>query len=107
MANDQQMVSAVLPNGSEISILVQKGANASADIAAVDRLDLDGVSRALSGLAQLTRDAVAHVAPDSATVEFGLDVKLESGKLTGLLVSGSGEARLKVTLTWKSSENQS
>ena len=100
------MVSAVLPNGSDIGILVQRGANASADIAALDRLDLDGISSALSGPAQMARDAMAHVAPDSATVEFGLDVKLESGKLTGLLVSGSGEASLKVTLTWRNSESQ-
>jgi hypothetical protein len=95
------MVSAVLPNGSDVGVLVQKGPGTSTDVAAVDHLDFDGVSKALSGLAEMTRDAMAHVAPDSATVEFGLDIKLEAGKLTGLLVSGSGEASLKVTLTWK------
>ena len=65
-------------------------------------LSMDGVRDALTSTASLVKEAIQKVAPDSATVEFGLDVKVESGKLTGLLVSGQGSATLKVTLHWTS-----
>jgi hypothetical protein len=41
------------------------------------------------------------VKPSEATVEFALNVAVRSGKLTGLVVEGGGQASLKVTLTWK------
>jgi hypothetical protein len=53
-------------------------------------------------MASLARDAVQAVRPDSASIEFGVDVKIESGKLSGLIVSGTANATLKVTLTWES-----
>ncbi|WP_100444820.1 CU044_2847 family protein [Glycomyces xiaoerkulensis] len=40
--------------------------------------------------------------PTEATVEFGIDADLKSGKLTGMLVSGGAAASLKVTLKWAS-----
>jgi hypothetical protein len=40
------------------------------------------------------------VAPRSASVEFGIDVTVEAGALTGMLAKGSGTATLKVTLNW-------
>jgi hypothetical protein len=42
-----------------------------------------------------------RVKPSEASVEFSLALTVKSGKLTGLLVEGGGEAALKVTLTWK------
>jgi hypothetical protein len=41
------------------------------------------------------------VKPAEASVELALKLVVKSGKLTGLLVEGGGEAALKVTLTWK------
>jgi hypothetical protein len=92
-------VQAILPGGAEISVSAVSVGGAE-DVAAPKAFDLEGVREALTGMAQLAHDALSKVSPDSATVEFGLDVKVESGKLTGLLVSGSGEASLKVTLEW-------
>jgi Trypsin-co-occurring domain 1 len=40
------------------------------------------------------------VKPQSASVEFGLEVGVESGQLTALLVKGTGTAHLTVTLQW-------
>jgi hypothetical protein len=44
--------------------------------------------------------ALTNAQPDHASVEFGIDVTVESGALTGLLARGSGTATLKVTLSW-------
>lgn len=40
------------------------------------------------------------VKPKKATIEFGLEVGLESGQLTALLVKGTGTANLKITVEW-------
>jgi len=38
-------------------------------------------------------------------VEFGLEVALESGQLTAVLVKGSAKANLKITLEWASNSS--
>ena len=45
--------------------------------------------------------ALVKVKPAKASVELGLEVGLEAGQLTALLVKGSGKANLKITLTWE------
>jgi Trypsin-co-occurring domain 1 len=40
------------------------------------------------------------VKPDKASVEFGVEVAVETGGLTALLVKGSGKGNLKITLEW-------
>lgn len=67
-----------------------------------DTLSFDGVADTVTAVARSLSSAWEVIRPDEATVEFGLKVTAKSGKLTGLLVEGGGEASLKVTLTWKS-----
>ncbi len=43
---------------------------------------------------------VQEAKPDKASIKFGLEVTLESGKLTTLLVKGSGKGNLEITLEW-------
>ena len=38
--------------------------------------------------------------PKKATVEFGVEVTVKSGKLTALIVEGEGKGNLKITLEW-------
>ena len=47
--------------------------------------------------------AVQKVAPTKASVEFGIEVAVEPGKVTALWVKGSGKANLKITLEWADS----
>lgn len=65
-------------------------------------LSFDGVREAVAAIGTQLTQAWETVKPDEAQVEFGLKLTAKSGKLTGLLVEGGGEASLKVTLTWKS-----
>ena len=46
--------------------------------------------------------ALQKAKPRKAVVEFGLEIGLESGKLTTLLVQGTGTANLKIALEWGS-----
>ncbi|MFF0431332.1 CU044_2847 family protein [Streptomyces sp. NPDC004327] len=65
-----------------------------------DLPDLSGVTAALSSFAQQLGDSVHRAAPDRAVVEFGCQLGLQSGKLTALVVQGSANATLRVTLEW-------
>jgi hypothetical protein len=63
----------------------------------------ENVRGAVEGIATELRQACTRARPDEASVEFGLGLVVKSGKLSALLVDGSGSASLKVSLTWRAS----
>jgi hypothetical protein len=65
-------------------------------------LSFDGVRETVTAIGTQLTQAWETVRPDEARVEFALKLTAKSGRLTGLLVEGGGEASLTVTLTWKS-----
>ena len=70
------------------------------DVGARDLLAFDGVEKSITVISERVMSALKRARPDRASVEFGIDVTVESGALTGLLARGSGAATLKVTLSW-------
>jgi len=70
-----------------------------------DVLSFDGVANSIEAVAMRMTTALEHVRPDRAAVEFGVDVGVESGALVGLVVKGTGNATLKVTLEWERSDS--
>jgi hypothetical protein len=66
-----------------------------------EALSFDGVRDTLEAVAGQLGLVWQKVQPAEATVELGFSLSTKTGKLTALLVEGSGEASLKVTLTWK------
>lgn len=58
----------------------------------------------LTAVTQSVTDAVRNglerAKPSKLTVEFGCEVGVESGKLTAILVKGTGKANVKVTMEW-------
>jgi len=63
-------------------------------------LPFEGVSEAIESISKTIIASFEKVKPRKASVEFGLEVAAESGKLTALLVKGSGTASLKIVLEW-------
>ncbi len=61
----------------------------------------DAVRETMHAVASEFARVWAQVRPDEATVEFGLSATARSGRLTGLLVDGGGDAAFKVTMTWR------
>ena len=66
-----------------------------------DVLKFDGVAESIEAVAERVTRALENVQPKRATVEFGINVGVESGALTGLIAKGTGSATLKVTLEWE------
>jgi hypothetical protein len=58
------------------------------------------VSHIIEGVAQSLFSSLERVKPRKARVEFGVEIALESGHLTALLIQGSSTANLKIILEW-------
>lgn len=69
-------------------------------------LSFDGVRATVEGIATELAEVWHRVKPAEASVEFGLKLTAKSGKLTGLIIEGGGEAALTITLTWKQPETK-
>lgn len=96
----------LLPNGVEIRVEASAPSNPESDVAyspITDALQLDNIRGAIEGIAQLVTQAIEKVAPTKASVEFAIEVGLESGKLTALWVRGTGTANLKIAMEWSKS----
>lgn len=62
--------------------------------------NFDEIGHAIEGIAQTLISSLERVKPRKTSVELGVAIALESGKLTALLVQGSSTANLKITLEW-------
>jgi hypothetical protein len=95
-----------LPNGAQVLVEVTPvGRTREADVAdivgaEIDQRAWDDVTQAIEGISQWVAGALERVQPTKASVEFGVEVACEPGKLTALLVKGSAKANLKITLEW-------
>jgi hypothetical protein len=67
--------------------------------------DFRDITKALEGIASEVSATLERVGSREASIEFGLEVGVEAGKLIALLVKGTGKANLKITLTWKRDVN--
>ncbi len=65
-------------------------------------LRFDDIVESVSAVASAMTEALKQARPEEAEIQFGVDIGVESGKLTSLLVKGSGTATLTVRLLWKS-----
>jgi Trypsin-co-occurring domain 1 len=58
------------------------------------------VTDTIESLSKEIAEALYKVKADRFTVKFGIEVGIESGKLTALLVKGISTANLEITLEW-------
>ena len=67
---------------------------------ALNILSFQDMTDTIESIAGAMNAALQKVKPNKASVEFGLEMAVESGQLTALLVKGSGTANLKISLEW-------
>jgi hypothetical protein len=92
----------VLVRAEGAEFYVQLADTAGPQAVSLDQvLSFEGVRETVTAICKELAKAWEVVKPAEASVELALKLVAKSGKLTGLLVEGGGEAALKVTLTWK------
>jgi hypothetical protein len=92
-------ISVKLPSGRLVAVEVSS-IDDRQPVSVLDALPLDDVLATVGDIAVAMHGAIEAVRPQEATIEFGVDVTLESGQLTTLLVKGSGKGTLKISLKW-------
>jgi len=65
-----------------------------------DARQLHGFTEAVSGIAESVRAGLAHAAPDTVEIEFGLDIDISSGIAVSLIADARTKAAVRVTLGW-------
>ncbi len=66
-----------------------------------EALDFKQVTGVIEKISRSLVEPLKKAGPKTATIEFGLAVGLESGKLTALWVKGHGTTHLTVKLEWE------
>jgi hypothetical protein len=102
MANVSTVIPVTLPNGSKIRIESRTWDVAGKrEKVGITELRFADLIPSIGGISETVLAAIKKVAPKKASVEFGVEVSIESGKLMALLCSGGATANLKITLEWE------
>ncbi|MBD2778340.1 CU044_2847 family protein [Iningainema tapete] len=59
------------------------------------------ITAAIESLTKEIATTLHKVQPVKATVKFGIDISIESGKLTAVLAKNASTANLEITLEWE------
>lgn len=87
-----------LPNGAIVKVEVTKSGREDVGF---DVKQFQPVADAIEGVVQMIAAPIQKVKPKKATVKFGMELAIESGQLTAIIVKGSGKANLEITLEWE------
>jgi Trypsin-co-occurring domain 1 len=98
METQTEFVRVVLANG--MTMYIQATMLGGEEEVAFTSPSFKGVTDTIAGIAESVVETFQKVKPKKASVEFGLEVALEAGQLTALLVKGSGTSHLQITLEW-------
>ncbi len=98
METKTEIIKTKLANGT--TVYIQVTALGGEEEVAFALPSFKEVTDAIEGIAVGVASSLQKVKPQKASVEFGLEVALEAGQLTALLVKGSGTSNLKITLEW-------
>lgn len=102
--NDQQHVMPIVIDEDttiQATVTVLSGEE---DVSA-SSLSFEGATIAIEAIANKLTSVFRQLGPGKAAVEFGIQLSVKEGKLTGLLVGASGEASLKISLEWSDFRN--
>lgn len=102
-----EAVEVVLPNGARMYVEAREVDGGGATKTAAGEYDINTVVEALKGMSDAIGDAFASAAPTKTTVKVGIELSVNAGKLTALLVGGGAKAALDVTLEWERKESVS
>ena len=101
MATQTQIVSVQLADGTTVKIKASV-LGGYQDVVAFDKIfSFEDVANTIGSVAGSIMAILRKAQPDKASVEFGVELGIESGALTAFLVQGTGTANLHITLEWE------
>jgi len=98
--NDTRVIPVVVPDGSRFQIEA-RSTGGYEDVGALDNLPFETVTTILVNLGKALDGAIERISPKKASIEFGMEVAIEAGKLTALVCQGKTTANFTVKLEWE------
>lgn len=95
-----EVVKVLLPDGYLLKFETTPARGEQAIAALETVFKSEEIVKTIEGTVGILKGTFDKIKPDKASVKFGLRVAIESGQLTALIVKGSGEGNLEVTLEW-------
>jgi hypothetical protein len=95
--NESERVSVKLPNGSFVNIEVS---DLGREDVGIQDFTFDDIAHVIEGIADSIQTSLSKIKPSKASVKFGIEASIESGKLTAAIIKGSSKANLEITLEW-------
>ncbi len=95
-----EIVQVKLPNGKEVKVEARL-LRGEEKVSAKKILSFEDVTDAIEGIAAMIAKPLQQIKATKTSVKLGLEVAMESGQLTTLIVKGSGKANLEITLEWE------
>ncbi|QLE42602.1 hypothetical protein FD723_20655 [Nostoc sp. C052] len=101
MADKTKIVSFQLSDGKIIKVEVTPiGEQPVSDETRVFKQATEIIKSIAEDVAVTLKDISETVKPDKFSVKLGLQIGVESGQLTALIVKGTGTANLEITMEW-------
>lgn len=105
--NETALIAAKAGEDAQIKVEVTRlddspVATTNRDISGPELPDLESVWEKVAEISRGIAEKLKAAQAKKATVEFGIEIGLESGNFTAMLVKGSGKANVKITLEWGS-----
>jgi tetrahydromethanopterin S-methyltransferase subunit B len=85
---------------NNVQVMVEATVVGSEEDVAIDIRPFQEVTDAIEAITSAMVQTLEKVKPDKASVEFGIEIAVQSGKLTTLIVQGSSKGNMKITLEW-------
>jgi len=82
-------------------IMMEASVRGEQKVSRLPEFPINSLTVAIEGLAGELAKTIDRVKPKKASIKFGVEVSVESGELTALIVKGGGKGNLEITLEWE------
>jgi hypothetical protein len=93
------IVPLTLEDGTEIHIEATP-LDKEEDVSSLEAIPFDKILHLVKGIGKAFSTGLHALNADKASIKLGLEVSLESGALTALIVKGTGKANFEINLEW-------
>ena len=102
MDDQSQIITLELSDGSVVNVeATQIGETQICSPFALPFSEMKAVIKSFTGdIAETMQEIKQAVQPDKISIKIGLEVAVESGQLTALLVKGAGKGNFEISMEW-------
>ncbi|MFG6094711.1 CU044_2847 family protein [Leptothoe sp. ISB3NOV94-8A] len=94
---NSERVAVDLPNGATIKF---ETSSFGREEVSFNNFSFKEVENALLGITDAIKSTIQKAKPQKASVKFGIEISVDSGNLTAVIVKGAGKANIEVNLEW-------